>query len=62
MAGGIKIKCKTCGDIIQSMYRHDFVSCTCGNIFIDGGSDYTRMGYPAGGEAKDYLEEIKEGE
>jgi len=40
----MKIQCKKCGDIIQSMYRHDLVWCKCGTIFIDGGNDYTRIG------------------
>jgi len=41
---GQKIKCKKCGDIIQSLYRHDYKSCKCGEIFIDGGNDYLRCG------------------
>ena len=39
-----KAKCKICGDIIESKHRHDFVSCSCGNIFVDGGKDYLRRG------------------
>ena len=41
---GQKIKCKKCGEIIESTYRHDFKMCKCGAIFIDGGNDYTRIG------------------
>ena len=41
---GAKIKCKKCGDIIESKYRHDFKECKCGSIFIDGGQDYCRIG------------------
>ena len=37
-------QCLECGDIIESKHRHDFVSCSCGNIFVDGGLDYIRMG------------------
>ena len=44
MAGGLKIKCTECGDVIQSMYRHDFVRCSCGATFVDGGDAYTRCG------------------
>jgi hypothetical protein len=40
----MKAQCKLCGDIIESKYRHDFVSCKCGEIFADGGSDYSRYG------------------
>jgi len=39
-----KAKCALCGDIIESKSRHDFVSCSCGNIFVDGGNDYWRAG------------------
>lgn len=41
---GRKLRCKRCTDVIESKYRHDFVRCKCGAIFIDGGNDYTRMG------------------
>ena len=41
---GAKIKCLKCGDIIQSYNIHDFKSCSCQNIFIDGGEDYLRYG------------------
>lgn len=39
-----RARCKKCKDIIESKYRHDFVSCKCGAIFIDGGNDYWRQG------------------
>ena len=40
-------KCTKCGDIIESKYRHDFVTCGCGAISIDGGNDYwKRSGNP----------------
>ena len=35
--------CKLCGDIIESKSRHDFVSCKCEEIAVDGGNDYRRM-------------------
>ena len=41
---GAKIQCLKCMDIIQSMDRHDFKYCKCGNIFVDGGNDYLRYG------------------
>jgi hypothetical protein len=37
-------QCAKCGDIIESNHRHDFVSCSCSAIFIDGGHDYFRVG------------------
>ncbi len=36
--------CMDCDDLIESKYRHDFVSCKCGAIFVDGGHDYLRHG------------------
>jgi hypothetical protein len=45
-SGRIKagIKCPACGDVIFSLYRHDFRRCQCGKVFIDGGDDYMRAG------------------
>ena len=41
-----KIKCKKCGDVIESTYRHDFKFCKCGAVAVDGGKDYLRrIGY-----------------
>ncbi len=37
-----KIKCKKCGDLIESEYRHDFKFCSCGACAVDGGHDYLR--------------------
>lgn len=37
-----KIKCKKCGDIIESAHRHDFKFCKCGAVAVDGGKDYLR--------------------
>lgn len=40
----MKLKCKLCNDIIESMYRHDFKYCKCKTICVDGGNDYLRYG------------------
>ena len=37
-----KAQCKLCKDIIESKHRHDYVSCKCGEIAVDGGKDYLR--------------------
>jgi Zn-finger nucleic acid-binding protein len=34
--------CNACKDEIVSIHRHDFNSCKCGAIAIDGGLEYTR--------------------
>ena len=39
-----KAQCKKCGDIIESRYRHDFQSCGCGAIHVDGGLEYIKRG------------------
>ena len=48
MGAGRKIKCKVCGVVIQSIDRHDYQKCRCGAIFIDGGDEYMRLGWPGG--------------
>lgn len=57
-----KARCKNCGDVLESIHGHDFVTCTCfrknigRGIFIDGGRNmYTR----SGGNEEDF-ERIKE--
>src|SRR6266851_2274887 len=37
-----RAKCKLCEDIIESKHRHDYVSCICGEISVDGGQDLQR--------------------
>ena len=37
------IQCPNCKDVIFSRARHDFRSCSCGSVAIDGGFDYTRI-------------------
>jgi len=36
------VNCLSCGDLIVSKHRHDFVTCTCGAISVDGGQEYLR--------------------
>ncbi len=40
-----KIRCKKCGEIIESFSRHDYKWCSCGNCAVDGGHDYLRRGW-----------------
>lgn len=42
-------KCNKCGEFIVSKHRHDFVTCHCGCISVDGGQSYLRR---AGGLGK----------
>lgn len=37
-----KIKCKKCGDIIESIDVHNFKWCSCKSVAVDGGREYLR--------------------
>ena len=37
-----RAKCRLCDDVIESKHRHDFVTCKCGEISVDGGTVYLR--------------------
>lgn len=37
-----KIRCKKCGDIIESKTPHDFKYCKCKSVAVDGGKEYLR--------------------
>lgn len=39
------IRCPRCNDKLYSLHRHDFKSCQCGAVFVDGGPDYLRTGW-----------------
>ena len=36
------IKCKKCGEVIESLSVHDFKFCKCGAVAVDGGHDYLK--------------------
>lgn len=46
-----QVECLACGDKPFSRHRHDFTSCKCGKVAVDGGQSYLRR---AGG--RDYRE------
>lgn len=46
-----RIRCKNCGEIIESKYTHDWQCCKCFSdesnehgVFVDGGTSYLRRG------------------
>ena len=47
-----KIKCKKCGDIIESKSTNDYKRCSCGAVAVESGVDYLKR---VGNEA-DYKE------
>jgi hypothetical protein len=53
-----RVRCKKCLTVLESKHRHDFVSCPCG-VFVDGGHEYLRGGYPDG-EYSDWVEDLHE--
>ncbi len=56
-----KIKCKKCGEIIESAYRHDFKFCKCGAVAVGGGKDYLRrVGYEEDYEELSEIEKDKD--
>lgn len=54
------IRCKHCGDIIESVHVHDFKFCSCGSCAVDGGHDYLRR-YCKNSPEDDY-EDLSESE
>lgn len=45
-------KCRQCKQEIESKHIHDFVTCKCGSIHVDGGHAYLHWG------AKDLMDII----
>ena len=41
------VQCTNCGDIIESRFHHEFVTCSCGRVSVDGGRDYLKRLAPS---------------
>ena len=50
-------QCLDCGDIIESLDRHHFATCSCGNLSVDGGQSYIRRVFQDESRYKDLNEE-----
>ena len=37
-----EVKCKKCGDMIESKEVNDFKRCACGSVAVDGGYEYIK--------------------
>lgn len=37
-----RIKCLSCNDIITSYHGHDYTTCSCGKVAVDGGMNYLK--------------------
>jgi hypothetical protein len=51
-----KVRCKLCNDIIESKSVHDFRTCKCGAVSVDGGKEYLRRCF----QSEDIFEELSE--
>ena len=49
-----KIKCKHCDDIIESTHVHDFKTCKCGTVSVDGGHEYLKRSFQSNDPNDDF--------
>lgn len=56
-----KIRCKHCNDIIESKHIHDYVTCKCGKVAVDGGHEYLKRNFPSMPWEEHYEELSEEG-
>lgn len=40
-----KAMCDNCHEVVRSKHGHDFVTCSCGNLSVDGGMDYCKRNF-----------------
>ena len=40
-----KVRCNKCQSVIESKHRHQFVTCECGHVSVDGGKDYQKRAW-----------------
>ncbi len=52
------IRCKKCGEVIESKNVHDMVFCKCGCCSVDGGTLYLRRSFTT--SAEEDFEELSE--
>jgi hypothetical protein len=38
-------RCLECFEEVESKNTHDFVTCSCGNLSVDGGKDYLKRSF-----------------
>ena len=54
------VKCNHCGDVIESKYTHNYVTCSCGSVSVDGGKAYLRRSFKNSYNDYTELSEVKE--
>ena len=57
-----QIRCKQCGEVLESTHVHDFKMCSCGACGVDGGLAYLRRLYKTEGcyEELSVVEQVNE--
>ncbi len=55
-------KCLICGEIIESKHTHDYQTCSCGNLSVDGGTDYCKRNIKEGTDTYKEMSVIKDTE
>ena len=54
-----KARCRKCGEVVESVEVHDFRTCKCGAISVDGGREYLeRLGNAEDIEEMSEVEEL----
>jgi hypothetical protein len=48
------VTCFGCGETITSLTRHDFQTCKCGAISVDGGFDYVKRSAAPGAQWEEW--------
>lgn len=57
-----RAKCLVCGAVVESDGVHDFVTCPCGNLSVDGGQWYLRRSIRDGMDSYIDMSEYEEDE
>ncbi len=53
-------RCLKCDTVIESKHGHDWQSCKCGAVFVDGGLGYIRRGWTPGEDGLSYDECVED--
>lgn len=54
------VRCNKCGEVIESTHTHDFKSCSCGRVSVDGGRAYLRRSFAVSPQDYTELSEFEE--
>lgn len=55
-----EVTCGRCENTIYSMHVHDFVTCECGSVSVDGGFSYLKRSFTNGVEYTDNSVSLKD--